>query len=429
MTVPNDENIKQYPGNGTEDTFAFTWKIFDEEHLQVIVTDADGVDHTKVLNSDFTVEGVGEESGGNVVFVEAAIPDTGEMVTITGAVPYTQPDDFSNTGSLDLEAWEASLDKQCRQILQLLTLINQAILLPASYDGDQLSLPALIADRYLKVTSGGDGVEWAAASDMDGYTITALAELLLAKSTAAEMRALLEVAGTALGQREGLGYEYASASTITINGGSIEINGEMYRVTSALTPTLTGLGVVEKHFLFFEAPGSGSTLTTGEFSNSTTPPTKDHAKGGGRYDSTGLKRCIGWIPTDDEGAIRNCRRVAQRLFFIDPYYLLTTTAPATSFASYGLGAGAAGLSERLPCLLQGHVQKSGTANVDLLVRDGGGALTGAAATLLAGQQVDNLGDRGEGEFMTDTSEQFEYMATSGSTIDLYLKWVGIPEGM
>ena len=68
MTVSNLVTRNQLSANGTVVDFAYTFKIFDDSDLKVILTDSDGVDTVQVLTTDYTVSGVGTDGGGNVTF-------------------------------------------------------------------------------------------------------------------------------------------------------------------------------------------------------------------------------------------------------------------------------------------------------------------------------------------------------------------------
>lgn len=66
--VGRDDHV----GNGAVATFAYTFGILDERHIEVLVG---GV--SKLLNTDYTVAGVGNDSGGTVTF---AFAPTGDVV-------------------------------------------------------------------------------------------------------------------------------------------------------------------------------------------------------------------------------------------------------------------------------------------------------------------------------------------------------------
>jgi hypothetical protein len=99
-----------YDGNGSTTTFSYTFKVSDAAHLVVTVLGTDGVtESVKVLNTDYTVTGVGVAGGGTIIMGTA--PITGEKLTITRSVSLNQEVDLQNRGSVNPETLETSLDK------------------------------------------------------------------------------------------------------------------------------------------------------------------------------------------------------------------------------------------------------------------------------------------------------------------------------
>lgn len=126
MTVASATNRNDYVGNGSAETFAYSFKIFDQSHLLVTVKEtATGEETTLTLTTQYTVTGVGETSGGSVVLVDDGSDwldaggdlDTGWELTIRRVVPLTQLTDIRNQGSFFPEAHEDQFD--------LLVMIDQ----------------------------------------------------------------------------------------------------------------------------------------------------------------------------------------------------------------------------------------------------------------------------------------------------------------
>lgn len=126
MTVASATNRNNYDGNGTADTFAYSFKIFDQSHLLVtVMNDSTGVETTLAITTQYTVTGVGDPNGGNVVLVDDGSDwidasgdlDTGYSLTIRRVVPLTQETDIRNQGDFFPEAHEDQFD--------LLVMIDQ----------------------------------------------------------------------------------------------------------------------------------------------------------------------------------------------------------------------------------------------------------------------------------------------------------------
>jgi hypothetical protein len=138
MTIATENIRNDYIGNGSNDTFPYTYKAFEDTDLQVYV---DGVLQT--LTTDYTVSGAGSESGGDVVFVTP--PSNGLAVAIVADVAYTQETDLVNETGFFQDRIESALDKNTRQSQILDEKASRAIHLPVDEAGSELltTLPPL----------------------------------------------------------------------------------------------------------------------------------------------------------------------------------------------------------------------------------------------------------------------------------------------
>ena len=109
MTVSSSTNKVSYSGNGSLTTFAYTFKVFDQDDLTVILRAADGTETTQTITTHYTVTGVGVASGGNVVFGSA--PASGVTVVIIREQPLTQGLDLVPNDPFPAESLEEALDK------------------------------------------------------------------------------------------------------------------------------------------------------------------------------------------------------------------------------------------------------------------------------------------------------------------------------
>lgn len=109
MTVTAKTTRTQYTGTGLVKTYAYNWKILDEADLVVVRTVA-SVDTTLVLNTDYTVTGVGTDNGGNVVLTSNLA--SGALLTVYMAMDIEQPTDLTNQASPFLERIESAMDRQ-----------------------------------------------------------------------------------------------------------------------------------------------------------------------------------------------------------------------------------------------------------------------------------------------------------------------------
>jgi len=125
MTLSTTTRVKRYDGNDSTTVFPYDFRILDEEHLTVILTDADDEDTTLVITTHYTVDGVGDASGGNVTMLTP--PATGETLTIYRVVPQTQSTDFQNQGPYAAQTNEDALDKLVMMIQDVQNDADRAV--------------------------------------------------------------------------------------------------------------------------------------------------------------------------------------------------------------------------------------------------------------------------------------------------------------
>jgi hypothetical protein len=110
MTVSSTTTKNSYSGDSSTTVFAYTFKIFDEDDITVIVrTDATGNETTKTKTTDYTVSGVGNANGGNITFVTA--PVSGETVVLLRSTAQTQTTDYTPNDPFPAAAHEDALDR------------------------------------------------------------------------------------------------------------------------------------------------------------------------------------------------------------------------------------------------------------------------------------------------------------------------------
>lgn len=110
MTVSSTTTKDSYSGDGSTTVFAYTFKIFDDDDVAVIVrTDATGSETTKTKTTDYTVSGVGNANGGNITFGTA--PASGETVVLLRSTSQTQTTDYTPNDPFPAAAHEDALDR------------------------------------------------------------------------------------------------------------------------------------------------------------------------------------------------------------------------------------------------------------------------------------------------------------------------------
>ena len=118
MTVSSLTTKNSYSGNASTSAFSYTFKIFDDDDVTVIIrTDSTGTETVKTKTTHYTVSGVGSSSGGTITFTSGNIPASGETVLLLRNTPLTQATDYTPNDPFPAATHEDALDK--------LTLISQ----------------------------------------------------------------------------------------------------------------------------------------------------------------------------------------------------------------------------------------------------------------------------------------------------------------
>ena len=111
MTISSTTVKNSYSGNGTLDTFNYTFKIFADADIQVIIRDASATETVKTLTTHYTVTGAGSASGGTIVFTAGNIPTATETVVLLRDTTQTQAIDYIANDPFPAETHEEGLDR------------------------------------------------------------------------------------------------------------------------------------------------------------------------------------------------------------------------------------------------------------------------------------------------------------------------------
>ena len=126
MTVSTTTSKVSYSGNGSTTVFAYTFKVFDEDDLTVILRDnTTGTETVQTITTNYTVSGVGNANGGNVTFVTA--PATGKTIVVRRESDQTQTTDYTPNDPFPAESHEDALDKLTFIAQEVQEELNRAI--------------------------------------------------------------------------------------------------------------------------------------------------------------------------------------------------------------------------------------------------------------------------------------------------------------
>ncbi len=113
MTVSSDINRSgPYFGDDVTLVLPYDFKIEDGTHINVVVRDNDD-EFSLVLGAQYSVSGVGDEAGGEVIL--AAPLRSGRSIVLLRKSPFKQETDLENQGAYYAETVERALARIMHQ--------------------------------------------------------------------------------------------------------------------------------------------------------------------------------------------------------------------------------------------------------------------------------------------------------------------------
>jgi len=242
----NDPRRQQVNASGGQTVFNYNFILLDEGDLVVI---QEGT--TLVLNTDYTVTGVGNESGGTFVLASGAT--AGDLVTYYGATAVGRASQYQVDGRFDAPPLERDLDRITVILQEQSRDIERTVKLNVEDPNTSLELPAASANKALKWNSAGtqlqnslydpDAAEAAAVSaaasagsaSSSASTATTQAGLANTARIAAELAETNAAASALAAEVAKMEWQGAwSAGTYQIND-VVENNGSSWIATAVTT--------------------------------------------------------------------------------------------------------------------------------------------------------------------------------------------------
>ena len=158
MTISNTNNRMDYVGDDGTDTYAYTYKIYENADLLVTQRDLNDVESALTLDVDYTVTGAGETTGGNVVLTAGNLA-SGYLMSIRRVRDLTQEADIRNQGDFFAEIHENVFDKIVMLLQQLKNDIDRSLQLSETGTGVDLTLPIPVAEEFIRWDSAGTALE------------------------------------------------------------------------------------------------------------------------------------------------------------------------------------------------------------------------------------------------------------------------------
>ena len=234
MPVTDQTPVDSSTGNGVTTVFPYTFKILDEADILVTV---DGV--TKILTTDYSVSGVGNDAGGNVTFVAA--PANGTTVVRTRDMGYERTTDYQDNGDLPASTLDDDIDRTVMLIQQLRAALLRSVKLPVGTTVEQVltESAAARADKIMGFDSSGNIVVKAAV-DIDVTPVSVFMASVLDDTTwqealntlgfkkGADITAAATVdLGTATGNTVDVTHSTGTTAITSLGGASLQAGTEI----------------------------------------------------------------------------------------------------------------------------------------------------------------------------------------------------------
>jgi len=163
MSLSNANNRNDYTASGSASVYSFTFKIFTNEDLRVTKRSTSNVETLLVLDTDYTVSGAGEASGGTITLLAGNLT-AGYHLTIRRVRELIQETDVRNQGPFLPEMHEDKFDDLTFLHQQQQDDINRSARLqetmPSSSFDTKLPFDIATASaRVLATKSDGTGFE------------------------------------------------------------------------------------------------------------------------------------------------------------------------------------------------------------------------------------------------------------------------------
>lgn len=135
MTTPSTaRKAGPFTGNGTQNSWPFTFKVFAASDIKVTIADTTGAETVLTLGTHYTVtlnSNQDTSPGGSVTYL---LTDDYKL-TVTGNIGYDQPLDIPGGGNFNPVAFENQLDRMVMQTQQLAEQMVRAVKVPVTDDG------------------------------------------------------------------------------------------------------------------------------------------------------------------------------------------------------------------------------------------------------------------------------------------------------
>ena len=169
MTISTTTIINSYSGDGSTTAFTYTFKITDQDDIEVLIRSNDGTETTKTITTHYTVSGVGNAGGGTVTFTSGNIPTSTQTVVLRRSTPQTQTMDLIDNDPMSADTIETAHDKAIAISQELQEQVNRSIKFSRTntYTSSEFTVDA--ATRSNKILAFDSSGEIAVTQELGTY--------------------------------------------------------------------------------------------------------------------------------------------------------------------------------------------------------------------------------------------------------------------
>lgn len=130
MTVSTTTSTAQFDPNGVTINFPFAFRFFAATDLKVFWQKPDGTIQLLVLNSNYTVQGAGNDAGGSITTIGTPLPNG--LLIVSRIMVATQLTSFRNQGEFFAEIHEDAFDKLVMLVQQTIDSQGRGLTVPVA---------------------------------------------------------------------------------------------------------------------------------------------------------------------------------------------------------------------------------------------------------------------------------------------------------
>ncbi|BAQ85890.1 putative tail fiber [uncultured Mediterranean phage uvMED] len=169
MTISTTIIKNSYNGTGSQDVFAYAFKIATNADMEVIIRASTGTETVKTITTHYTVSGAGDASGGNVTFTSGNIPTDTEIVVLRRKTTKTQSLDLVENDPFTADSVEGAFDKNLSIIQELQEEVDRSIKISRTNTMTSTEFTDNATTRASKILAFDTNGELSVASELGSY--------------------------------------------------------------------------------------------------------------------------------------------------------------------------------------------------------------------------------------------------------------------